>query len=99
MINNILRENYEKPLKIKKVFYLNECSKRKRMEFYQKFFDKRKKLDGINIFFTYETKIDTAPNTSNESIRISTKVKNKLKLGDEEGFKIINRETKNLIHQ
>ena len=55
--------------------------------------NRRKKLDGINIFFTDETKIDTAPNTS-KSIRISLKVKNKLKSGDEEGYKIINRETK-----
>ena len=31
-VNNILREKYEKPLKNKKVFYLNEESKRKRME-------------------------------------------------------------------
>ena len=38
-----------------------------------------KKLDDINIFFTDETKIDTAPNTNDESIRISSKVKNKLK--------------------
>ena len=30
---NILREKYGKPLKIKKVFYLNEESKRKRMKF------------------------------------------------------------------
>ena len=35
-----------------------------------------------------------APNTSNESIRISSKVKNKIKLRDEEGYKMINRETK-----
>ena len=55
-----------------------------------------KKLVGINIFITDKTKIDTAPNTSNESIRISSKVKNKLKLGDEEGYKLINREKKNL---
>ena len=96
-VNNILREKYGKPLKIKKVFYLNEESKRKRMEFCQKIIDMEidvKKLDGINIFFTDETKIDTTPNTSNESIRISSKVKNKLKLGDEEGYKLINRETK-----
>ena len=96
-VNNILREKYGKPLKIKKVFYLNEESKRKRMEFCQKIIDMEidgKKLDGINIFFTDETKIDTAPNTSNESIRISSKVKNKLKSGDEEGYKLINRETK-----
>ena len=34
-----------------------------------------KKLEGSNIFFTDETRIDTAQNTSNESIRISSKVK------------------------
>ena len=67
------------------------------MEFCQKIIDQEidgKKLDSTNIFFTDETKIDTAPNTSNESIRISSKVKNKLKSGDEEGYKLINRETK-----
>jgi len=96
-VNNILREKYGKPLKIKKVFYLNEDSKRKRMEFCRKIVEMEidgKKLEGINIFFTDETKIDTAPNTSNESIRISSKVKNKIKSGDEEGYKMINRETK-----
>ena len=59
MINNILRENYEKPLKIQKVFYLNEESKRKRIEFCQKILDTEldgKILNGINIFFTYELK-------------------------------------------
>ena len=55
-----------------------------------------KKLEGLNIFFTDETRIDTAPNTSNESIRISTKVWKKIKLGYEDGYKMINRETKNL---
>ena len=39
-------------------------------------------------------RIDTAQNTASESIRISSKVKNKIKLGDEEGYKMINRETK-----
>ena len=96
-VNNILKEKYGKPLKIKKVFYLNEDSKKKRMEFCKKIVVMEidgKKLEGKNIFFTDETRIDTAPNTSNESIRISSKVKNKIKLGDEEGYKMINRETK-----
>ena len=96
-VNNILKEKYGKPLKIKKVFYLNEDSKKKRMEFCKKIVEMEidgKKLEGKNIFFTDETRIDTAPNTSNESIRISSKVKNKIKLGDEEGYKMINRETK-----
>ena len=96
-VNNILREKYGKPLKIKKVFYLNEESKKKRMDFCKKIVEMEldgKKLEGLNIFFTDETRIDTAPNTSNESIRISTKVRKKIKLGDEDGYKMINRETK-----
>ena len=52
------------------------------------------KLEGKNIFFTDETKMDTAPNTSGESIRVSSKIKRKLQKGEEEGFKKINRETK-----
>ena len=56
--------------------------------------NRRKKIRRYKYFFTDETKIDVAPNTSKETIRICSKVKNKLKLGDEEGFIIINRETK-----
>ena len=52
------------------------------------------KLEGKNIFFTDETKMDTAPNTSGESIRVSSKIKKKLQKGEKEGFKKINRETK-----
>ena len=51
-------------------------------------------LEGKNIFFTDETRMDTAPNTKGESIRLSSKIKNKIKQGDEEGYKKINRETK-----
>ena len=94
-VNNILKQKFGKPLKIKPVFYLNEDSKKKRLAFCKKIIEMEidgKKLDGTNIFFTDETKIDTAPNTSNESIRISSKIKNKLKIGDEEGYKLINRE-------
>ena len=53
-----------------------------------------KQLEFKIIFFMDETRIDISPNTSNESIRISFKVKNKIILGDEEGYKMINRETK-----
>ena len=51
-------------------------------------------LEGKNIFFTDETRMDTAPNTKGESIRLSSRIKNKIKQGDEEGYKKINRETK-----
>ena len=91
-VNRILKEKYGKPLKIRKVFYLNEAAKRKRLEFCQNIIQKG--LEGKNIFFIDETKMDTAPNTKGESIRIFSQIKNKLKKGDEEGYKKINRETK-----
>ena len=34
-VNRILREKYGKPLKVRKVFYLNEEAKKKRLEFCQ----------------------------------------------------------------
>ena len=91
-VNRILREKYGKPLKIRKVFYLNKEAKKKRLEFCQNIIQKG--LEGKNIFFTDETKMDTAPNTKGESIRMSSQIKNKLKKGDEDGYKKINRETK-----
>ena len=52
-VNNILKEKYGKPLKIKKVFYLNEDSKKKRMEFCKKIVEMEidgKQLEGKNCF-------------------------------------------------
>ena len=91
-VNRILRAKFEKPLKVRKVFYLNEEAKKKRVEFCQKIIQMN--LEGKNIFFTDETRMDTAPNTKGESIRLSSNIKNKIKQGDEEGYKKINRETK-----
>ena len=64
----------------------------KRLEFCKKIINMN--LEGKNIFFTDETKTDTAPNTSNESIRVSSRIKNKIKKGDKEEYNKINRETK-----
>ncbi len=36
-------------------------------------------LEGKNIFFTDETKINTFPNTSNESIRVSPRILDMIK--------------------
>ena len=47
---------------------------------------------GKNIFFTCEINIDMPPNTSSESIRISSRIKNKIKKGDKESYNKINRE-------
>ena len=38
--------------------------------------------------------MDTPPNTKGESIRVSSITRNKIKNGEEEGYKKINRETK-----
>ena len=91
-VNRILKDKYGKPIKVRKVFYLNETAKKKRLEFCKKIVQMG--IKGKNIFFTDETKIDTAPNTSNESIRASPRIKNMIKKGDKEGYKKINRETK-----
>ena len=91
-VNRILKEKFGKPLKVRKVFYLNEAAKKKRLEFCQKIVQMG--LEGKNIFFTDETRMDTTPNTKGESIRISTKIKNKIKKGEEEGYQKINREAK-----
>ncbi len=69
-------------MKIRKVFYLNEEAKKKRLEFCQRIIDMEfngEKLEGKNIFFTDETKMDTAPNTNGESIRVSSKKKKIIK--------------------
>ena len=76
-VNRILKEKYGKPLKIKKVFYLDEDAMEKRLNFCKKIIDMN--LEGKNIFFTDKKKVDTAPNISNESIRVSSRIKNKIK--------------------
>ena len=47
-VNRILKKKYGKPLKVRKVFYLNEESKKKRLEFCQKIV--QNDLEGKNIF-------------------------------------------------
>ena len=91
-VNRILKDKYGKPLKVRKVFYLDENAKKKRLEFCQKIIQMG--IEGKNIFFTDETRMDTAPNTKGESIRVSSITRNKIKNGEEEGYKKINRETK-----
>ena len=58
---------------------------------------KKKRLEICKKSNIEESKIDASPNISNESIRISSKIKNKLKIWDEDGYKKINWETKNSI--
>ena len=96
-VNRILREKYGKPLKVRKVFYLNDAAKKKRLEFCQKIVQMG--LEGKNIFFTDETRIDTEPNTKGESIRISSKIKNKIKKEMKKDIKKLTEKLNNMNHQ
>ena len=96
-VNRILREKYGKPLKVRKVFYLNEISKKMRLEFCQKIV--QMSLEGKNIFFTYETKVDTTPYTKGESIRISKNIKNKIKKEMKKVIRKLTEKQKNMNHQ
>ena len=80
-VNRILKYKYGKPLRVRKVFYLDETSKKKRLEFCKKIVQMG--IEGKNIFFTDETRMDTAPNTKGESIRVSSITRNKIKNGEE----------------
>ena len=64
-VNRILKDKYGKPIKVRKVFYLNETAKKKRLEFCQKIVQMG--IEGKNILFTDETRMDTAQNTKGES--------------------------------
>ena len=87
----ILKQEYGKPRKIKKVFYLSKKNKVKRVEFCKKMIEKN--ISGKNILFTDEAIIDMGCYT-HDSIRLSDDNKIKLKKGDKEAFKLVNKEEK-----
>jgi len=93
-VNRNLKDIYGKHIRVRKVFYLDETAKKKILEFCQKIV--KIGIEGKNIFFTDETRMDTAPNTKGESIRVSSITRNKIKDGEEEGYKKINQETKKI---
>ena len=53
---NYLKEVYGKPKKIRKVFYLNESQKKKRLEFCRKILERE--IEPKSIMFTDECKFD-----------------------------------------
>ena len=53
------------------------------------------KISGEHIFFTDETKIELLP-FLNDSIRLSMENQKKIKMGEEEAFKLMNKQEKNL---
>ena len=67
-INNILNKFIWKPRKIRKVFYLSEKQRIKRVEFCKMIL--KRKLTGKEIFFTDETQIDLC-NFTNDAVRLS----------------------------
>ena len=79
----ILKQEYGKPRKIKKVFYLSKKNKVKRVEFCKKMIEKN--ISGKNILFTDEAIIDMGCYT-HDSIRLSDDNKIKLKKGRQRSF-------------
>ena len=64
----------------------------KRVEFCKKMIEKN--ISGKNILFTDEAIIDMGCYYTHDSIRLSDDNKKKLKKGDKEAFKLINKEEK-----
>ena len=90
-INRYLKKALGKPRKVRRVFFLSEDQKKERIKFCESIL--KRKIKGEQIFFTDETKIDMAP-FLNDSIRLSKENQEKLKSGEEEAFKLINKPEK-----
>ena len=90
-VNKYLKSVLGKPRKVRRVFYLNDMQKKERVKFCENILEKR--IRGEHIFFTDETKIDMAP-FLNDSIRLSMENQKKLKMGEEEAFKLVNKPEK-----
>ena len=95
-INKILNKFIGEPRKIRKVFFLSEDQKRKRIDFCKKILEKG--LTGKEIFFTDETQIDLS-NYVNDSIRLTKENEEKLKKGELDVYDLITRPKKNSKNQ
>ena len=92
-VNRYLKNALGKPRKVRPVFYLSDDQKKERVKFCENILNK--KIKGEHIFFTDETKIDMAP-FLNDSIRLSLENQRKLKNGEEEAFKLVNKPEKKI---
>ena len=90
-VNKYLKSVLGNQRKVRRVFYLNDMQKKERVKFCENILEKR--IRGEHIFFTDETKIDMAP-FLNDSIRLSMENQKKLKMGEEEAFKLVNKPEK-----
>ena len=87
-ICRILNKELGKPRKIKKVFYLTQKQKQKRVDFCQDML--KKNISGEKIIFTDETRIEMG-SYIHDSIRLSKETNQKLKEGQKDAFELINR--------
>ena len=91
IVCRILKNEFGKPRKIRRVFYLNSKQKEQRLKFCEEILNRG--ITGEQIFFSDETKIEMGSYV-HDYIRLSEENKDKIKKGDEEAFKLINREQK-----
>ena len=87
-VNNILKDYYGKPKKIRKVFYLSEKNKEQRFQFCKMILERKINFD--EIMFTDESKISMGSYT-HDFIRLDPKDQEKLKTGERDVYSLINR--------
>lgn len=90
-ISNYLKEIYGSPKKIRKVFYLSEAQKKKRVEFCKRILEGG--IDSKSLMFTDECRIDLGAYTR-DWVRLDSEFQQKLKNGNTEVYNLINRATK-----
>ena len=90
-VSNYLKEIYGKPKKIRKVFYLSESQKKKRIDFFEKIL--KKGIDSRTIMFTDECRFDLGSYTR-DWIRLDANYQEKLKNGNTNVYNLINRSLK-----
>ena len=87
-ISNYLREFYGKPRSLRKVFYLSEEQKKKRLKFCEMILEKQ--INSQVIMFTDECRFDLGTYTR-DVIRLDGEMKNQLLMGDEEAHNLLVR--------
>ena len=95
-VNKILNKFVGKPRKIRKVFFLSNEQKKKRVEFCKMVL--KKNWTGKEIFFKDETQIDLS-NYLNVAIRLNKEIEEKLKQGKLDVYDLVTRPKKNLKNQ
>ena len=84
-----VKNEFGKPRKIRRVFYLISKQKEQRLKFCEEILNRV--ITWEQIFFSDETKIEMGSYV-NDYIWVSEENKDKIKKGDEEAFKLLNWE-------